>query len=133
MIIECPKCKKEKEIKFTHGLLCDHCKADISDYKYKKTALAATTALIIGATGAHMVDKYVLAENRYPLETESAILDYCRNGHNSLIYQETQKQINEMCICALSNTLKTVDYSEIKKDTKKFLRQFDQQIDSCQK
>jgi hypothetical protein len=112
-------------------LQCDHCKADISGFKYKKTALAATTALIIGAGSVHIVDKYFLSETRYPLEVENAILDHCRNGHSSLIYQETQKKISQMCVCALSNTQKEISFSEVKKDKNKFLRKFDQQVDSC--
>ncbi len=131
MIIECPKCKKEKEIKFKNGLLCEHCKADISEFKYKRTALSVTAALIIGAGSAHIFDEYVLSETRYPLEVENAIIDHCINGHASLIDQETQKKMSQLCLCALSNTQKRVSYSEFKKDAKKFLKELDQQAITC--
>lgn len=133
MIVECPKCKNEKEIKFVNGLLCDHCKEDISNYKYKKKAIVATATLLIGAGSGYMVDKYILSETRYPLEIENAIMEHCRNGHSSLISQETHAKINEKCICALSNTLKEVSYSDVKKDTTNFLRQFDKQVATCKK
>ena len=132
VIIECPKCKKEKEIKFKNGLLCEDCKADISEFKYKKaTYLSIAATLIIGAGSTHVFDEYVLSETRYPLEVENAIIDHCINGHASLINQETQKKMSQLCLCALSNTQKKVSYSEFEKDVKKFLKELDQQAITC--
>lgn len=133
MIIECPKCKKEKAIEFTNGLLCEHCKEDMSGYKYKKAAIATTAALILGVGGGHAIEKYVLSDQRYSLELESALLDRCRNGHGSFIYQEQQKKISEICVCALSQTIKDVPESDIGKDAKNFLLKFNQQIEACKK
>jgi len=74
VIIECPKCNKQKEIKFSNGLHCEHCKADISVYKYKKTIFGATAALIIGAAGSgYSIEKYILANTNQPQHRYSLI------------------------------------------------------------
>lgn len=131
MIIECPKCNKEKKLNFTNGLLCEHCKTDMSGYKYRKAAIVAVSSLIIGASAGHTIEKYVFSNTRYPLDVESAILEYCRSGHNSLISQEQYKVMSDRCICVLSRTQKEVSYSSYKTNKNYFLQVMEKNLSSC--
>lgn len=133
MIIECPKCKKENTINFSNGLKCEHCHIDISNNKYKKSAMAASAALIIGASGYHLVDKYIITDTRYPLIVESAIIDQCKNGHQKPMLDTTYIKKSDVCICALSRTMKTLSYSDLKKNKNEFFNVFNANVSDCYK
>jgi hypothetical protein len=133
VIIECPKCKKDNEINFSNDLKCNHCHSEFSNNKYKKSGMAASAAFIIGVSGYHMVDKYIISENRYPLELESEILDQCRNGYQKPIFDTLYARKNKICICALSKTMNDISYSDYKAHKTEFSKSFNNNAMMCLK
>ena len=131
MHLECPKCFKDNEIRPKEPIICKHCNEDISDYKYRKPLISATAALLIGVGGFYATDKYILAEDRYPVTDEHSIIVDCVSAYRSpmKIRKYTKKQ--EVCICVLEETMKDVSFKVYSENEAEFLDKFKMNIKQC--
>lgn len=114
--------------------MCGGCQKSFSGHtykKYKKPFLSATTALIVGLFGGYQADQWLTDNARYPLETEYALLDSCINGADSVAnrFQRAKKQ--EVCMCALENTMSEISYSQLHENTSNFSSRFRAYVQQC--
>jgi hypothetical protein len=131
MRIECPKCFKTNNLNLEAKINCGHCKEEISGYTYKKPLISAATALIIGAGGFYAADRYVLADDRYPVLHEYSIVDSCLSNHREPISYSIYGNKRKVCICTLEETMKEVSYNDFKKDQTHFFRAFEKNVKNC--
>lgn len=134
MHIECPSCSKENKIDFAENIICAECKTSFAGYtykKFKKPLLSATAALIIGAVGAHRVDRMFLVHDRYPVQVEYELVDSCVNGSRSLLNSQSYSFKREVCSCALQETMEDISLEEMKKSESVFLTRFRAGVTTC--
>ncbi len=133
--IICPNCDEENTIKLSSEIKCKKCEEDLTKSKYskfKKPIIGAMTAIMIGTPAAYQIGKHMQSEDRYPVAIEYSIVDSCIFQDKRPLRRAYIKQKKAICVCALSNTMKTIDYDEYKKDQEKFLDIFEQKTSQCQ-
>ena len=132
MNIECPHCKTDNPIAFADHIKCIKCEKDFKGIKFKKAALATTTAIAIGCFGGYNTNN-IISDARYPLEVEYAIVDTCVNGAENLISTKRYEEKRDACLCALSATAGEIDYSSIEDDLSLFAAEFKKHSKACKK
>lgn len=132
MNIECPKCFKNNNLNLEAKVNCGHCKEEISGYTYKKPIISATTALMIGVGGFYVTDKYVLAEDRYPVEIEYSLIDSCVSSSREPMRYRYYEWKQDICFCSLEETMKEVSYRDYKKNEHEFLAKFEGNVKKCE-
>lgn len=117
MIVECPKCAKDKEIEFAKNIICDECKSSFFGYrfrKHKRKLISATTALLIGTAGGYKAGDF-FTEERYPLAVEYQLVNSCVNSDKRSLQRESYERKQQDCICAVAMTASQFSYSELKR------------------
>ena len=131
--INCPNCDKENTIKLSSEIKCKHCQEPLTKTKYEKfkePLIGTVTAMIIGAFGGHQIIEYFDAD-RYPMNVEHSILENCISSYNEPLRTSQIRHKKEVCVCALSKTIKNYDYDEFKKDQDEFLIIFENNSKEC--
>jgi hypothetical protein len=134
MNILCPSCKLENKIENGEHILCGGCQKPFTGHtykKYKKPLLSATTALLLGIFGGYKADQWLLDNARYPLETEYALMDSCINSSNIIASYMQRAKKQEICSCALTNTMNDISYSELSENEKIFASRFRANAQIC--
>jgi hypothetical protein len=133
--ITCPNCEEENIIKLSSEIKCKKCEKDLTKWRYSKITkkvLGAGTAFILGVAPAYEIGKHMHSEDRYPIATEYSIVHSCISSHSSPLQRVHIKNKKTICICALSKTMKKIDYDDFTKDQEKFLDIFEQKAAQCQ-
>ena len=133
--IICPNCEEENAIKLSSEIKCKKCEKDLTKWKYskfRKPIIGAMTAIMIGTPAAYQIGKHMHSEDRYPVATEYSIVNSCISQYSEPLRRVYIKQKKVICVCALSNTMKSIDYEDYKKDQEKFLDIFEQKAAQCQ-
>ncbi len=133
--ITCPNCDEENTIKLSSEIKCKKCEEDLTKLKYskfKKPIIGAMTDFMIGTPAAYQIGKYMHSEDRYPVAIEYLIVNSCISQYKRPLRKAYIKQKKAICVCALSNTMKNIDYKEYKKDQEKFMDIFEQKAAQCQ-
>ncbi len=133
--LKCPSCEEDNTVKLSSEIKCKKCEKDLTKWKYgkiKNKALIVWTVFIYGAVPAYEIEKYMHHEDRYPTATEYSIVDNCIFKDKRPLSRAYIKQKKAICVCALSNTMKNIDYNEYKKDQEKFMDIFEQKAVQCQ-
>ena len=131
MHLECPKCFKDNEIRPKEPITCKHCSEDISDYKYRKPLISATAALCIGVGGFYATDKYLLAEDRYPVAVEHSIIEACVSSYQEPMSYPLYENKQRICICVLEETMKDVSFKKYNENDAEFLIKFKTNVKQC--
>lgn len=134
MKIQCPSCSENNEIAFAKHIECGKCKKTFEGHSYqkiKKPLISATTALILGASGAYYIDKHWIETPRYPIIVEHHILNICTNGSQSVLNARAYQQKTQVCACALKKTMNEINYSEFKKSEPNFWTRFESEVPNC--
>lgn len=134
MNIQCPTCSTDNKIEFGENIVCHNCKNSFAGHsfrKFKKGAMSATSALLLGALATHGTYKYVLDYERPSLRTEYEIIDTCVNGSSYALSQQSRRVKAEICLCALERTGREMTYSEEKKSESEFLTRFQRNAAIC--
>lgn len=116
MIVECPKCAKDKEIEFAKNIICDECKSSFFGYrfrKHKRKLISATTALLIGTAGGYKAGDF-FTEERYPLAVEYQLVSACVSSDNRALQRNSYVQKQQTCLCAVQETTSNLSYSEFR-------------------
>ncbi len=133
--IICPNCDEENVIKLSSEIKCKKCKKDLSKWKYEKIkskALAVWTIFIFGAVPAYEIEKHMQSEDRYPVATEYSIVNSCVSQYSKPLRKIYINHKKAICVCALSKTMKKIDYDDFKEDQEKFIDIFEQKAAQCQ-
>ena len=133
--IICPNCEEENIIKLSSEIKCKKCEKDLTKWRYSKITkkvLGAGTAFILGVAPAYEIGKHMHVEERYPIATEYSIVNSCISQYSKPLRRVYIRQKKAICVCALSNTMKSIDYDEYKKDQEKFIDIFEQKAAQCQ-
>jgi len=133
--IICPSCEEENTIKLSSEIKCKKCEKDLSKWKYTKISkkiIGAGTAFIFGIAPAYQIGKHMHSEDRYPVATEYSIVNSCVSEYSEPLRRVQIRQKKAICICALSHTMKSIDYDDYKKNQEKFLDLFEQKAAQCQ-
>jgi len=133
--IVCPNCEEENTIKLSTAIKCKKCEKDLSKWKYTKISkkiIGAGTAFVFGIAPAYQIGKHMHSEDRYPVVTEYSIVNSCVSQYSKPLRKVYINHKKAICICALSKTMKTIDYDDFKKDQEKFLNIFEQKAAQCQ-
>jgi len=133
--LKCPSCDEENTVKLSSEIKCKKCEKDLSKWKYEKIkskALAVWTIFIFGAVPTYEIEKYMYHEDRYPTATEYSIVHRCISSDPAPLKKAQIENKKEICICALSKTMKNIAYDEYKKDQEKFMDIFEQKAAQCQ-
>ncbi len=133
--IICPNCDEENTIKLSSEIKCKKCKKDLIKWRYSKITkkvLGAGTAFMLGVAPAYEIGKHMHSEDRYPVATEYSIVHSCISSYSAPLNRVQIENKKAICVCALSNTMKTIDYDEYKKDQEKFIDIFEQKATQCQ-
>lgn len=116
MIVECPKCTKDKKIEYAKNIICDECQSSFFGYKFKKhkrKLISATAALAIGTVGGYKVGDW-LTEQRYPLAVEYQMVNACVNSDNRALRRDSYVQKQRTCLCAVESTVSRFSYSDFR-------------------
>jgi len=92
----------------------------------KATAIAA----LLGYVGSQLID-YAITDNRYPIKTEYAVMKSCVNSYARYMSVSEYRKKEEICVCALTDTMNEISYIREKFDEKGFLRIFRENIQKC--
>jgi ribosomal protein S27E len=133
--IVCPNCEEENTIKLSTAIKCKKCEKDLSKWKYTKISkkiIGAGTAFIFGIAPAYQIGKHMYSEDRYPVATEYSIINSCVSTYSEPLRRVYIKQKKAICVCALSHTMKEIDYDDYTKNENKFLNIFEQKAVQCQ-
>ncbi|HHY0447896.1 TPA: hypothetical protein ACVU4T_004878 [Vibrio parahaemolyticus] len=131
MKVECPHCHTDNVIEYAEHISCEKCEKNFKGFKFSKRKLvSASTALVVGVVGGYKVNG-AFDEERYPLEVEYAIVDTCINSSKNMVSVSWYESKRETCLCALSQTEKSVPYSDYKSDQNLFLSNFKLNARSC--
>ena len=133
--IICPNCEEENIIKLSSEIKCKKCEKDLTKWRYSKITkkvLGAGTAFILGVAPAYEIGKHIHSENRYPIATEYSIVHSCISSYSTPLKRVQIKNKKAICICALSKTMKKIDYDDFKEDQEKFIDIFEQKAAQCQ-
>lgn len=133
--IICPNCDKENTIKLSSEIKCKKCEEDLTKSKYskfKKPIIGAMTAIMIGTPAAYQIGKHMHSEDRYPVATEYSIVYNCIHKDRRPLLKAYIKPKKAICVCALSNTMKSIDYDDYINDEEKFMDIFEQKAAECQ-
>lgn len=133
MQIECPSCSTDNKIEIGGSILCNKCKKPFSGFYYKKakkTTIAATAALLIGAYGGYKANNSKEAE-RYPIEVEYSLINVCLNGSSEKVTIEQYIEKQDICTCALSKTMNNLSYSSYNEDQSVFFSSFENNQAKC--
>ena len=131
----CPNCEEENTVKLSTEIKCKKCKKDLTKWKYgkiKNKALIVWTVFIYGAVPAYEIEKYMHHEDRYPTATEYSIVHNCISSYSAPLKRVQIKNKKTICVCALSKTMKKIDYDDFTKDQEKFIDIFEQKAAQCQ-
>lgn len=132
MKIECPACAHKQTFAITAS--CGNCNGILSGHlyrKYRKPFLSATTALVLGAYGSYKVTDNLHDESRYPLRVEYALVDACVNANARPLPSQSYQRKQEICLCALEETIKEVTYREMRKNHEAFLTSMKSRVEAC--
>ena len=133
--IICPSCEEENIIKLPSEIKCKKCKKDLTKWRYgkiTKKVLGVGTAIAFGLLPAYEIGKHMYIEKRYPVATEYSIVNSCISQYSKPLRMVYIREKKSICVCALSNTMKTIDYNGYKKDQEKFMDIFEQKAAQCQ-
>jgi len=133
--IVCPNCKEENTIKLSSEIKCKKCEKDLSTWKYgeiAKKVICSGTAIAIGSISAYHIGKHMNSEDRYPVATEYSIVNSCISEYSKPLRRVYIRQKKAICICALSHTMKEIDYDDYTKNENKFLNIFEKKATQCQ-
>lgn len=130
----CPNCDEENTIKLSSEIKCKKCEEDLTKSKYskfKKPIIGAMTAIMIGTPAAYQIGKHMHSEDRYPVATEYSIVNSCVSQYSKPLRKIYINHKKAICVCALSKTMKKIDYDEYKKDQEKFIDMFERKAIQC--
>lgn len=134
MQIICPHCSSENKIEYGENIVCGECKKTLSGHTYKrfkKPLISATSALLIGAYGAHKIDKEFIEDARYPVGVEYELIDSCVNSSRNFMNSEWRVDKAKICVCALEKTMNDISFKDMKKSESAFLTRFRSSITAC--
>lgn len=132
--ITCPNCEEENIINLSSEIKCKKCEKKLTKWRYgklKKKVLGTGIAFFLIAP-AYEIGKVMHSEDRYPIVTEYSIVQSCISSYDQPLQRVYIKNKKNICVCALSKTMKEVDYDDFKKDQEKFLDRFEQKATQCQ-
>ncbi len=133
--IICSNCEEENIIKLSSVIKRKKCDEDLTKSKYakfKKPIISTMSALIMGTPAAYQVGKHIYSEDRYPVATEYSIVNSCVSQYSKPLRKIYINHKKAICICALSKTMKKIDYDDFKEDQEKFIDIFEQKATQCQ-
>ena len=133
--LKCPSCEEDNTVKLSSEIQCKKCEEDLTKWKYEKIkskALAVWTIFSFGAVPAYEIEKYMHHEDRYPTATEYSIVHNCISSYSEPLERVQIKNKTAICTCALSKTMKKIDYDDFKEDQEKFIDIFEQKAAQCQ-
>lgn len=128
--LECPGCAEVNTFDQQQPIICKKCTKSMSGRRYKVASLGVLP-FIFGAVGYGLVDRQILAEERYPLEYEFAVANSCINGDQSGLSWQSYSKKQDICLCAVGKTINGYPYSDFKKDPKAFSTSFNRNISEC--
>ena len=134
--IVCPNCSHENKIEYGENILCSECNKTFAGHTYKrfkKPLVSATTALIIGAVGAHQINEHVLERERYPVSVEYEIMDNCINSSRYGMNSQWRADKAKVCACALRKTMNDIPYGEMEEEggSRQFSTRFRSAVAEC--
>jgi len=130
MKIVCPNCNNENQFDLTAKIQCNECGKDISKYTYKKPILSGVAILTIGVLGGQFTD-YAVTDNRYPLNVEYAVMKSCVNSYAGSMLKNYYLRKEQLCLCALEDTMNDISYIRYKVSEKSFSEAFRKNIRAC--
>ncbi|GAA6133821.1 hypothetical protein NBRC116188_06100 [Oceaniserpentilla sp. 4NH20-0058] len=111
---------------------CKNCSNEIERFQIKKPLKAAGIAAILAYGGSQFID-YAITDNRYPLDIEYEILNACSNSYREPVSYRVYGSRNEICLCAMEDTMNEISYIRYKVSEQAFLKAFDKNAENCQK
>ncbi len=134
--IVCPNCEEENIIKLSSEIKCKKCEKDLTKWRYSKITkkvLGAGTAFILGVAPAYQIGKHMHSKDRYPVATEYSIVNSCVSEYSKPLRRTHIRQKKAICICALSHTMKEIDYDTYKesRNDDKFFTVFREEANKC--
>lgn len=128
----CEKCAKSETVSLAAELRCKQCGAMLTGKKYIKKPwvripflASAVSGIILGIVGSVVVyNKF--ETNRYPVSVEYSEIQTCISPLHEPLKKPGAGNRQEICICALNETMKTVDYDLYQKDRDLFMAVFQQ-------
>lgn len=134
MNIVCPSCSLANTFESGEQITCGGCHKSFAGHtykKYKKSFFSGTAALIVGVLGGYQADQWLSDSSRYPLAMEYAILNSCINSSNSVASHVRTAKKQEVCLCALENTMSDIDYAQASGNEQKFASRFRAYVQEC--
>ncbi len=126
--IECPHCSKENNFDINAAVKCEHCKKEITGFRYSKEVKSSLSGFIVGAciiAGGHIAADHIFEKNRYPISTEYSIIENCISSYNRPLTTRQFSEKRKVCQQVLTETQEEFDYKKFEEDQNGFLSKFE--------
>ncbi|CAM3474402.1 hypothetical protein [Parendozoicomonas haliclonae] len=124
------KCGNEVELGAEIQLHCQKCQQKFEKFDIKKPAKVALITAALAYGGSIFID-YAITDNRYPIKTEYALMKACLDGDVRPVRYTHYSKKNEICACALEDTMNEISYTRSLVDEKGLARAFGKNAKAC--
>lgn len=130
MKIQCENQSCKEDIYIEENITCPNCK-QIQKKKLtiKNLFIGTFFTLIAGGYSGYIVSNITHHSERYPINTEFSIVNYCINGDNTFHNIEDLKVKKDICIHAYYKTIQEVNYDDFRANNNTFTKLFRKNID----
>lgn len=114
--LSCPKCDKENIVNLSTQLSCKHCGEILTEKKYMKKPWLNLSMLVVSILGISIgiilsIIVYIkFSPTRYPVNIEYQEITNCISPLTEPLKQSGIPNKQNVCICAMNETMKIVDF-----------------------
>lgn len=114
--LSCPKCNKDNTVNLSTQLSCKHCGEILTEKKYIKKPWLNLSMLFVSILGIGIgivfsIIVYIkFAPSRYPIDIEYQEITNCISPRTEPLKQSGIPNKQKVCICAMNETMKIVDF-----------------------
>jgi len=123
-------CDNKENFETTIEFTCKKCKENIDTIRIKSPLKTMGIAAILAYSGSQFID-YAVTDNRYPTKIEHAVLKACINYDKTPLSSGDYKLKENLCLCALENTMNEISYIRYKVNKNGFLKSFKENTKYC--
>ncbi|EGQ9892969.1 hypothetical protein ACI1G1_003415 [Vibrio cholerae] len=124
------ECEGPIKVKTRVSHTCCTCNQPVKGLQLKKKLKYMAIIGVVGY-GVGQVTENVIFDNRYPLEVEYSILDACVNSSGSPLSLKQYRSKQKVCLCAVGETINTVNYSSYKSSSHEFNQVLLRNLNRC--
>lgn len=124
------KCEGPIKVKTRISHTCSSCQKAVKGLQFKKKLKYAAIIGVIGYGSGQALESVVF-DNRYPLDVEYSIIDACVNASGKALSSSQYKNKQNLCLCAVEDTINDVSYSTYKSSTHIFNQSLQRSLNKC--